>query len=128
VLRVSTAAAPASYALVDLEPCLALQRTYLGELGVTAEFRRAEDLPRDAEYDLVISNYAFSECVGRGQRDYLERVLSRSRRGYLTMNFTNPPRFRSLSRDELSSALPDARWLPEEPRTHPANELLVWGD
>ena len=125
---VSSASSPASYTLVDLEPCLELQRVYLDELGVTARVARAKDLPRDGEYDLVVSNYAFSECVGRVQREYLERVLSRSRRGYLTMNFTNPARFRSLTPEELSAALPAARWLPEEPRTHPANRLLVWGD
>jgi putative sugar O-methyltransferase len=124
---VSTASAPASYTLVDLEPCLELQRAYLDRLGVAARFLRAADLPRDVEYDLVVSNYAFSECVGRVQREYLERVLSRSSRGYLTMNFTNPSRYRSLGPDELSAALPGARWLPEEPRTHPANRLLVWG-
>jgi putative sugar O-methyltransferase len=124
---VSTGSAPASYTLVDLEPCLELARAYLDRLGVAAQFARAEELPREVEYDLVISNYAFSECVGRVQREYLERVLSRSRRGYLTMNFTNPPRYRSLAADELSAALPGARWLPEEPLTHPANRLLVWG-
>lgn len=124
---VSTGSRPASYTLVDLEPCLHLQRTYLERLGVTAQFALGDDLPADGEYDLVVSNYAFSECVGRVQREYLERVLTRSARGYLTMNWTSPPRFRALGREELSTALPGARWLPEEPRTHPKNELLVWG-
>lgn len=125
---VSTVSTPSSYVLVDLEPCLALQRSYLAALGVQAEFMRSGDLPVDAEYDLVVSNYAFSECTGQVQRHYLERVLARSKRGYLTVNWINPHGFRSLSRGDLAAALPGARWLPEEPRTAPTNEILVWGD
>jgi putative sugar O-methyltransferase len=124
---ISRVATPASYVLVDLEQCLALQRSYLAELGVEAEFMRADDLPADADYDLVVSNYAFSECNGRVQRHYRDRVLTRALRGYVTMNWINPAHFRSLGRDELGDALPGARWLPEEPRTAPANEILVWG-
>jgi hypothetical protein len=125
---VSTVSEPASYVLVDLEPCLELQRTYLAALGIEAEFMRAEDLPAEAEYDLVVSNYAFSECTGQVQRHYVERVLTCSKRGYMTMNWINPGDFRSLSRDDLTTTLPGARWLPEEPRTAPTNEILVWGD
>ena len=75
-----------------------------------------------------MSNYAFSECVGRVQRLYLERVLGRARRGYLTINWTNPRHYRSLARDEIEAALPGARWLPEEPLTALGNEILAWGE
>jgi putative sugar O-methyltransferase len=126
-LAVSTVASPASYVQVDLDPCLALQRAYLGAFDVTAEFVRPDQLPEDARYDLVVSNYAFSECVGRVQRHYVERVLTRADRGYLTMNWRNPRHYRSVTHAELDDAIDGIRRLPEEPRTAPENDLLVWG-
>jgi hypothetical protein len=37
-------------------------------------------------YDLVISNYAFSEFNRELQNEYLEKVILKSRSGYLLMN------------------------------------------
>src|SRR5262245_45884340 len=98
---VSVVAETASYTLVDLEPCLALQRAYLDRLGVGARYVLPGELPAQGDYDLVVSNYAFSECVGREQRRYLERALARARRGYLTMTWENPSHYRSLTRAAL---------------------------
>src|SRR5207247_1982417 len=76
---VSAVATPASYTLVDLDPVLRLQQAYLREFRVSnVSFAPARDLDPSAGYDLVISNYAFSECMRRVQRHYLERVLLRS--------------------------------------------------
>ena len=40
----------------------------------------------DKNWDLAISNYAFSELPASLQDSYLKKVLSKSRNGYLTMN------------------------------------------
>jgi len=45
----------------------------------------------DVEIDLVISNYAFSECNYETQDVYIDKILSRAKRGYLTHN-TAPQR------------------------------------
>jgi putative sugar O-methyltransferase len=119
---------PSSYALVDLEPCLALQNTYLSQLGVpNVRSMSADTLPTDGTYDLVVSNYAFSECVREVQEDYLARVLRRSSRGYLTCNWISPRGFRSLSPDELLEAIPGSRFVPEIPKTAEENRIWVWG-
>jgi Methyltransferase domain len=120
--------APSSYTLVDLEPCLRLQRTYLERLGVpNTRFATAAELPDDGQYDLVISNYAFTECVRGVQNDYLDRVLRRAARGYVTCNWISPPRFKALTPDELLAAIPGSRFVDERPLTAPANKIWVWG-
>jgi len=122
-------ARPASYSIVDLEPCLALQRRYLGELGIDdVELVPPESLSNAGDYDVVISNYAFSECVREVQVTYIERIISRSARGYLTCNWFAPESFRALSPEELLAAVPGSHFLPEEPLTAPLNRIWVWGD
>ena len=86
-----------------------------------------QELPRD--YDLVISNYAFSELPRLLQIKYIDKVLSRSRRGYLTMNsgFGGTPSDRKLSVDELRGLLPEFELFEEEPLTAPGNYIIAWG-
>lgn len=124
----STAAHPRYYILIDLDPCLALQRAYLAQLGVSnVLFGPAEELASEGRYDLVVSNYAFSECTRATQEDYLTRVLQRSERGYITCNWIAPGPFRSMTPDELLAAVPGSRLLPEVPLTAPDNQIWVWG-
>lgn len=123
----SVAAAPASYALVDLDRVLDLQRRYLRELDVpNVAFVSADELDPRANYDLVVSNYAFSECVRRVQRHYAERVLARARRGYITCNWLRPRL--TMTREELLAAVPGSRFVPDEPVIVPGTAILVWGE
>jgi hypothetical protein len=115
------------YVIVDLAPCLALAARFLATSGVkTFTPMTAEELPADGSYDLVISNYAFTECTRPVQETYLERILRRSRRGYITGNVIAPGAYRSYGRDELASLLAPARVLPEDPLTYEGNYVLVW--
>ena len=119
-----------SYVLVDLEPALALARRYLMTLGVEGglEFKPPISLVA-SDYDLCISNYAFSELTRDVQDRYARLTVSSSRRGYLTCNFISPLHgIDSWSRDELEHLHAGAHWFPEEPLTYQGNEILVWGD
>jgi putative sugar O-methyltransferase len=82
----------ASYTMYDLEPVCALADKYLRRAGsraaerlTLADFRRLGHDP-DRTYDLVISNWALSECTKAIQDRYIEHVLRRARRGYITYN------------------------------------------
>jgi hypothetical protein len=84
----------------------------------------------DDEYDLVISNYAFSELPSTLQRVYIKKILSKAKRGYLTMNsgladsaFTGD----KLSLQELRGLLPRFEIFDEVPLTAQNNYLIVWG-
>jgi len=119
----------AAYVIVDLEQCLGLAKKYLHQLGVEGvSFQTMSHLRSDGIYDLVISNYAFTECTREVQEGYLDRVLARSARGYLTCNQIAPKKYRIHSRQELLDSLPGSHILPEEPLTHDLNCILVWGN
>ena len=82
----------ASYTMFDLDPVLQLARKYLDRVGSRAvaglrlaDFRRLA-VDESRPYDLVISNWALSECATPVQDDYIDYVLRRSARGYITYN------------------------------------------
>jgi hypothetical protein len=86
-----------------------------------------EKLPLN--YDLVISNYAFSELPAALQRMYIKKVLAPAQRGYLTMNsgIGGALDDGKLSLEKLKDLLPPFECLEEEPLTYPYNYIIVWG-
>jgi putative sugar O-methyltransferase len=119
-----------SYVLVDLEPPLALARRYLETLGVadSVVFTPPNAL-QTSDYDLCVSNYAFSELARDVQDEYARLAVSLSSRGYMTINFISRLHgIDSRARGELTELHSGAHWLPEEPVTYGGNGILVWGD
>ena len=84
---------------------------------------------KPCDYDLVISNYAFSELPTDVQKVYIRKVLSKSLRGYLTMNSgLGCPRSRGkLSLSELRDELPNFEVFEESPLTSDYNYIICWG-
>lgn len=76
-----------------------------------------KEVPRN--YDLVISNYSFSELPKKLQLTYIKKVLLRAKSGYLTMNsgMANARSIGKLSLNELRELLPDFTLIEEEPLT-----------
>jgi putative sugar O-methyltransferase len=129
-LVLSLVAKPASYTLIDLDPVLDLQETYLRRAGVRgARFVSPDRVHKHGTYDLVISNYAFSECARPTQEQYMEWVLQRSTRGYVTYNWWAPEWAGvPYDRDELLAAVPGSRFVDPVPQLIPTEELWLWGD
>lgn len=125
----SLVARPGSYTLIDLDSVLNLQETYLRRLGVhDVRYVSYDRLPRHDEYDLIVSNYAFSECTRTTQENYVNRVLQRSARGYLTYNWLSPDwAGAAFSREELLAAIPGSRFTLPVPQLIPEEELWLWG-
>lgn len=82
-----------------------------------------------SKYELVISNYAFSELPRELQIIFINKVLSQSRRGYLTMNsgISGTRSIGKLSLDELRKLLPKFEIFEEVPLTSPHNYIIIWG-
>lgn len=119
---------PAVYCLIDLKPALDLARRYLENFEITAPVSfKTMDALDGAACDLVISNYAFTELARPLQDAYLSQVIRKSPRGYITYNEISPPGFHSYKAAELIAMIPGARRLSEEPLTHHANCIIVWG-
>jgi len=81
-----------SYTVYDLPIVAKLLHAYLNEIRCparlivqSADFSRLGTDPARI-WDLVISNWAISECTREIQDKYIHHVLRRSRRGYITYN------------------------------------------
>lgn len=121
-----------SYGVYDLCDVQNLIKKYLDSINKIkdVEFLNLEtSKPKD--WDLVISNYAFSELPRKLQEIYIDKVLLKSQRGYLIMNsgrenFTNRS-VGKLNLKELQDLLPSFEVLEEMPKTGPDNYVIVWG-
>jgi putative sugar O-methyltransferase len=118
------------YFIFDLPEVQVLIQRYLSFIGIgMIDFPKISTLD-SYEYDLVISNYAFSELPRKIQDIYLEKVILKARRGFMLMNSgKNNVTGRSdgkISVEELQRIIPNLRELPEIPLTSPDNYLLVW--
>ena len=78
----------------------------MGVEGVT--FAARDELVSILEYDLVLSNYAFSEFRRDVQENYSAEAPRRAARGYATCNWITPSGFQAYGRDELLAAVPDS--------------------
>jgi hypothetical protein len=119
---------PTSYCLVDITPALTLAQRFLDNFitPATLTYKTLNELERRA-YDLIISNYAFTELRRPVQEAYLEKIILPARRGYITFNDTNPGDFNSFTLDELLHIIPGSQVHDEEPLTHPKNCIIAWG-
>ena len=120
------------YDLFDLPPVLELTSKYLESHTLNSAYKTKtiNQHVGDIEYDLVISNYGFSELPSSLQKVFIRKVISRSKKGYMTMNSgTESSVFQvgSLTLLELRELLPYFEVLPERPSTHPGNYIIVWG-
>ena len=116
--------------LFDLPFVNELIRKYLNTMLLNGAYRVTtinETLPEP--YDLVISNYAFSELPSVLQEAYIRKVVASSRRGYLTMNsgLAGSRSVGKLSLQQLQDLLPPFEVYEEEPLTSPFNYIIVWG-
>lgn len=119
------------YYLVDLDEALNLTDKYLTKLNVkNVEIVKPFDVTTlDKQFDLIISNYAFTELSSTTQELYLDKVLLRSSHGYITSNFVSKEfNIDSYSLEKLKTKLSifSLRTLEEIPLTHKDNIILFW--
>ena len=121
-----------SYSMYDLPSVQNLTEKYLKQKTTTNKvvMRNFQD-ETNICFDLVISNYAFSELPKPIQLEYVEKVLSKAKKGYMIMNSgrTNETGRSTgkLSLDELKVLLPPFEILEEIPNSSPDNYVIVWG-
>jgi hypothetical protein len=123
----------AEFSTYDLPVVLELAEKTLEKAElISSSFTKKSIDPVEPEiYDLVISNYAFSELPEAVQRDYIVKMLGASRCGYITMNSgrTNISGRSTgkMSLLEITDLLPPCEILEEDPKTGPDNYIIVWG-
>ena len=121
------------YSLYDLPAVLTLAEKTIGKANLlNGSFKQQSiDPVVPNSFDLVISNYAFSELPAEVQRDYISKIFKNTPCGYLTMNSGRSDvtgrSFGKMSLAEIKAAIPGCEILEEEPLTGPDNYILVWG-
>jgi hypothetical protein len=120
------------YGIYDLEQVQELTLKFLNQLGKSKSLSlRSLSDNSEERWDIVISNYAFSELPAELQKEYVEKVLNKSERGYLIMNsgMTNQSGRSDgkLTLEELRGILPKFEIFEEIPKTGPDNYVIAWG-
>lgn len=118
-----------NYHIVDLPEVNLLSEKYLKKLNINnVRFSSSENLiPED--YDLIISNYAYTELDRELQDIYKLNIIDNSKNGYLTCNFISNLFIDNsdfYSREELINLKEKVEIFKEEPLSHSDNFLLVW--
>jgi len=117
------------YTIVDLPGPVALTKKYLEAQGVTnVEFKTFDDTINDEAFDLLLSNYAYTECTTEMQEKYDREILSRSTKGYMISSEQGRKKTDTFNR--LRSYGIVFTQLPEHPQTANSslpNYTLIWG-
>ena len=104
------------YLLLDLEECNLLSRKYLSHFDLPTMSYRSEEIDEiDENFDLLISNYAFSECHKEVQLDYINRFIKKSNNFYIMHNNFHPEQG-TITHDkfaEMMSDTHDVEWYNE---------------
>ncbi len=118
------------YHIVDLYEANQLTRKYLDKLNVNNVRSSTSDELIPEKYDLIISNYAYTELDRDLQNNYKTNIINSSDNGYITCNFINGfivgSTFDTYSKSELLSIKNETTVLGEEPLTGPTNFILIW--
>jgi len=112
------------YTLVDLPEVKLLSLKYIARYYPLIS-NKISDSPE--HWDLVISNYAFSELSREIQEGYFEKYIAKATRGYLIYNDIVENQFSTMSASEFLERVPGAELFNEVPLTYVGNKLIVWG-
>lgn len=118
-----------SYSFIDLASVLKLTQKYLthfSDISANLAFLTLDKLP-EQDYDLVISNYAFSELNREIQELYIAKVIRNAKHGYITYNDISNENLGSIKIENYATLFDKPiKILPEVPLTHPKNKIVVW--
>ena len=118
------------YSIVDLDDPLLLTDRYLNTLDTSHRLININEVEKlDETFDLVISNYAYSEVDKELQDLYWNKIIKNSRNGYFTLNFISHIfQIDSYSLDELILKFfeKSPKLFEEEPKTFEKNIILYF--
>lgn len=118
------------YSLIDLDETLLLTDKYLNKLDVSHRVINIDNISDlDEEFDLVISNYAYSELSRELQDLYYEKIIKKSKNGYFTYNFiSNLFNIDSYSKEEVFEKFSEKnlKVMEEYPNTFENNIILYF--
>ncbi len=115
------------YNYIDLPEVLNLTKKYLEIFNFeNLNFLDFKDLP-NKKYDLIISNYAITECSKEIQDIYIEKIINNSKHCYIIGNDIGTHfNLKNYNKNDWFEILPKSKFLEESPKTHQNNYLLYF--
>jgi len=115
-----------SYTLVDLYDVNRLSKLYLERIGLSTKIKHLTYPIQDNDkYDLVISNYAFSELPKHVQDNYMY-ILQNSKHGYITFNNSSTDSRMTYHAHDIQDIIKNSNIIKETPETLHNNLVLYW--
>ena len=120
-----------NYSAFDLPSVIQLSNVYLNSVNSKLKFTSSGlSSDKNTTWDVVISNYAFSELHRDLQLSYIEQVIAKSKSGYMIMNsgrsnITGRSEGK-LSLNEIRNYIPNLQVKEEVPLTGPDNYIIYW--
>jgi putative sugar O-methyltransferase len=120
-----------NYTAFDLPLVIQLSNVYLNSVNSKLKFTSSGlSSDKNTTWDVVISNYAFSELHRDLQLSYIEHVIAKSKSGYMIMNsgrsnITGRSEGK-LTLDEMRKYIPNLQVKEEIPLTGPDNYIIYW--
>jgi len=124
-----------NYLFVDLKEVNLLIKRFLNNFKVNFNYSfksLEDDFQNNFEFDLIISNYAFSELPRSLQNLALNKIINKSKSGYIIVNSHNLEKNFFLKKynfhtiDELKEIVPNLIVFEEKPQSHKNNKLLTF--
>lgn len=129
-----------SWHIIDLPEANMLQERYLrkNQINNTKVFNLSNIDNVLNKYDIVISNYAFSECKKSIQDVYMDKIISKAKNGYMLMNFCWDDESHGIGWQKINgyenmmnennfrNQISNLKIIKEIPETHPKNKLYYW--
>ena len=119
----------ASYTIVDIPEVTPLINKFLSRFNIKNVRTIDNNTLKEPVYaDLVISNYAFSECNKREQLHYIKHIINAAPRGYFIYNLVKPVDPLTLKEfvDLIATKHKSVRIESEYPLTGAENLVVIW--
>ena len=123
-----------SYTFYDLWQVNLLIKRFIEDSNFSTKYKistiKEDSSNARNSWDFCISNYAFSELSKELQEIYINRILNKTKKGYMLMNSGLSGKFGNIknhSQKELLNILKKASVQREIPLTYKNNYLLIWG-
>ena len=122
------------YYIFDLPSVNKFSEKYLNSYYLNNSFSSLDinENSGDIIYDLVISNYAFSELPRELQEIYLNKIILKSKSGYMIMNTGNDindnKETSKYTASELLKIINSSQIVEENPLSSKNNYIITWGD
>lgn len=117
-----------NYTFIDLPEVNTLIEKFLKshKVNFIPNFSTIEDLRGSSKFDLLISNYAFSELPKRIQLIAINKIINNSSNGYMIVNNFFKITFRYMSQKQYVKNIKNLEIHEEVPNSYIFNKLLIF--